>query len=150
MQSIMTHPISKYFGLGELVSAKVLNKYGAFAWNVFDPRLLDVLLWIREGLGIPLVVNTKQLQQRGFRENLSQIVKDKTKAGQLYLSGHTIGKAVDFSSGAMSAVAIRRWIRANIGSCPWPIRIEDDKSAPTWVHIDVMNNTESKLIEFSA
>lgn len=145
----MKHPIQKYFALQELVSAAVYQKYGDFAWNVFDTKLLDVLVWLREGLGIPLVCNTKQHQQRGFRENLCQIVKDKTKLGQLYLSGHTLGKAVDLSSGAMSAKDIRKWIRANIDSCPWPIRLENDKSAPSWVHIDVMNNT-SKLIEFSA
>lgn len=146
----MKHPVAKYFGLAELVSAAVLKKYGSFAWSVFDPRLLDVLLWLREGLGIPLVCNTKQHQQRGFRENLCTIVKEKTKAGQLYLSGHTIGKAVDLSSGAMTARDIRKWIRANIDSCPHPIRLEDDKSAPTWVHIDVMNTTDCKLVEFSA
>lgn len=145
----MKHPIQKYFALQELVSAAVYQKYGEFAWNVFDTKLLDVLVWLRGCLGIPLVCNTKQHQQRGFRENTCQIVTEKTKARQMYLSGHTLGKAVDLSSGDMSAKDIRKWIRANIDSCPWPIRLENDKSAPTWVHIDVMNNT-SKLIEFSA
>lgn len=144
------HKITKYFSLKELVSAKVYAKYGEFAWNFFDTRILDVLVWLREGLGIPLVCNTSTQQQRGFRENLCAIVLEKTRAGRLYLSAHTMGKGVDLSSGAMSAKEIRKWIRANIDSCPWPIRLEDDKSAPTWVHIDVMNNTGSKLVEFSA
>lgn len=145
----MRHDITKYFNLKELVSKAVYDKYGEFAWNVFDPRILDVAVWLREGLGIPLVCNTKTLQQRGFRENTCQIVADKTKARQMYLSPHPLGKGLDFSSGQMSARDIRKWIRANIDSCPWPIRLESDKSAPTWVHIDVMNDTDKKLIEFS-
>lgn len=145
----LQHKIQKFFNIKELVSAQVYAKYGEFAWNFFDTKLLDVLVWLRYGLGVPLVVNTKTLQQRGLRENTCPLAMEKTKSGQIYLSGHTLGKAVDLSSGAMSAAAIRKWIRANIDSCPWPIRLENDKSAPTWVHIDVMNNT-SKLIEFSA
>lgn len=146
----MKHTVQKYFSLAELVSSRVLAKYGELAWQVFDPRLLDVLVWLREGLGIPLVCNTKKLQQRGYRDNLSEIVMEKTKAGKLYMSGHTTGKGVDLSSGNMSAVYIRKWIRNNIDSCPWPIRLENDKSAPTWVHIDVMNDGQKKLVEFSA
>lgn len=145
----MMHPVQKYFTLPELVSSRVLAKYGDFAWNFFDPRLLDVLVWLREGMGIPLVCNTSTLQQRGLRENTCAIVQERTRAGALYMSAHVLGKGVDLSSGKKSAVEIRKWIRAHIDSCPWPIRLENDKSAPTWVHIDVMNNT-SKLIEFSA
>lgn len=150
----MNHKVTKYFTLPELVSRDVYKKYSDFAWRVFDTRLLDVIVWLREGLGIPLVCNNwatgGQLQQRGYRENTCQIVSDKTKAKQIYLSPHPLGKGVDLSSGQMSAKDIRRWIRANIDSCPWPIRLENDKSAPTWVHIDTMNELPSKLIEFNA
>ncbi len=148
------HKVSRYFDLRELVSKPVYQKYGSFAWAAFDSRLLDVIVWLREGLGIPLVCNNwaqgGQHQQRGLRENTCKIVADKTKDRQIYLSGHNLGKGVDLSSGQMSARDIRKWIRANIDSCPWPIRLEDDKSAPTWVHVDTMNNTDKKLIEFSA
>lgn len=140
----------RYFSLKELVSESVYKRYGEFAWAFFDPRLFDVLVWLREGTGVPLVCNTKQLQQRGYRENTCQIVRDKTRDGQMYCSAHMLGKGVDLSSGAMSAKDMRKWIRANVCSCPWPIRIENDKSAPTWLHIDVMNETDNKLIEFSA
>lgn len=146
----MKHKVMNYFSLKELVSEAVYKKYGDMAWSFFDPRLFDVLVWLREGLGVSLVCNTKTLQQRGYRENTCQIVSDKTKAKQLYCSSHMLGKGVDLSSGAMTAASMRKWIRANVGSCPWPIRIEDDKSAPTWLHIDVMNATDSKLIEFKA
>ena len=141
--------LKRYFALSELVGKDVYAKYGDFAWAFFDPRLLEVLLWLREGLGVPLVCNTKALQERGLRGNLSQQTKKKTAANDWYFSAHCLGKGVDLSSGSMTAANIRRWVRANIASCPHPIRLEGDKSAPTWVHIDVMNITNNKLQEFN-
>ena len=141
--------LKRYFALSELVSKDVYAKYGEFAWAFFDPRLLDVLLWLREGLGVPLVCNTTAMQQRGLRTNLSQLVQDKTKAGKLYLSAHCLGKGVDLSSSKMTAQQMRFWVRAHADACPHPIRIESDKSAPTWLHIDVMNMTDKQLVEFS-
>ena len=141
----------KYFDLREVVSKKVYDRYGQQAWQFFDPRLLAVVVWLRKNMGIPLVCNNwangGSLSQRGFRANLDQIVADKTKQGKLYCSAHCLGKGIDLSSGRASASAIRQWIRANIASCPYPIRLEDDVN---WVHIDVMNITDKKLIEFSA
>lgn len=146
----MKHPIQNYFSITELVSRQVAQKFGDQAWSFFDPRILDVLFWLRQNLGIPIVVNTSALQQRGLRENTCQIVADKTRRANLYCSAHTRGQAIDLSSGRMNAKDIRRWIRANINTCPHPIRLEDDKSAPTWVHIDVCNTSGNKLQEFSA
>lgn len=140
----------KYFALKECVSANVATRFGEQAWSFLDPRLLDVMVWIREGMNIPIVINTTSLQQRGYRENTSQIVKDKTKKGVTYASPHTRGMAFDFSSGKKTAVEIRKWIRANIATCPHPIRLESDKSAPTWVHVDVCNISKQKLVEFNA
>ena len=137
--------IKHYFALPELVGREVYAKYGDFAWAFLDPRLLDIILWLREGLNIPLVCNTSALQQRGLRTNLSPIVQEKTRAGKMYLSAHCLGKGVDLSSGKMSAEDMRKWIRKNIDSCPHPIRIEKDVN---WLHIDVMVATDDKLIEF--
>ena len=140
----------KYFALTEVVDAQTAKRDGEKAWGYFDLRLLEVLLWIRESLGIRIVINTKTLQQRGLRTNICQIVKSKTLAGILYISAHMLGKAFDFSSPDMSAKDIRKWIREHINECPYPIRLEDDKSATTWVHIDVCNITDKKLVEFKA
>ena len=140
----------KYFAIGEVVDAQTKQRDGEKAWRYFDLNLLEVLVWIRESLGIRMVINTKVLQQRGLRTNVCEIVKKKTLAGILYISGHGLGKAVDFSSPDMSAKDIRKWIRAHINECPHPIRLEDDKSAPTWVPIDTMNISDEKLEEFSA
>ena len=140
--------IKRYFALPELVGREVAAKYGEFAWAFFDPRLLDVILWLREGLGVPLVCNTPALQQRGLRTNMSPLVQEKTKAGRMYLSAHCLGKGVDLSSSKMSAKDMRKWVREHIDECPHPVRLEGDKSAPTWLHIDVMNITDNKLGEF--
>lgn len=140
--------IKRYFALPELVGRDVADKYGELAWAFLDSRLLDVILWLREGLNIPLVCNTPALQQRGLRTNLSPIVQEKTKACKMYLSAHCLGKGVDLSSSKMSANDMRKWIRQHIDECPHPIRLEGDKSAPTWMHVDVMNITDNKLVIF--
>ena len=140
--------IKRYFALPELVGREVYAKYGELAWAFLDTCLLEVILWMREGLGIPLVCNTVALQQRGLRTNLSPLVQEKTKAGKMYLSAHCLGKGVDLSSSKMSANDMRRWVRQHIAECPHPIRLEGDKSAPTWLHIDVMNITDNKLVIF--
>ena len=146
--------IRKYFSIRELVSKRVWNKCGDAAWSFFDPRLFDVVVWLRKGLGIPLVCNNwangGSLEQRGFRCNLDGLVKDKTDAGKLYCSAHIRGQAIDLSSGKMSAKQIRTWIRVHAAQCPHPIRLESDKSAPTWVHIDVCNISGQKIVEFDA
>lgn len=137
----------KYFALKEVVDHQTLSRDGDKAWGYFDLRLLEVLIWIREGLGIPLVINTKTQQQRGLRTNICEIVKQKTLAGILYISGHLLGKAVDFNAAGnrMTAEQIRQWIRDHIDKCPWPIRLEKDVN---WVHVDTCNATDQKLIEF--
>lgn len=138
--------LKKYFDISELVGKDCAKKYGEFAWAFFDIRLLEVILWLRVGLNIPLACNTSKLQQRGLRTNNCQMVREKTLANQMYCSAHVLGKGVDLSSGKMSAIEIRQWIRKHIDECPHPIRMERDV---TWLHVDVMNLTEDKLVEFN-
>lgn len=143
----------RYFDLREVVSKQVYERYGEQAWQFFDPRLLEVVLWLRKRLGIPLVCNNwangGKFDERGFRANLDPMVADKTKAGKLYCSAHCLGKGIDLSSGRISAPHIRQWIKNHLPEVPYPIRLESDKSAPTWVHIDVCNVTDKMIVEFS-
>lgn len=152
--SNILNEFKKYFDLREVVSKQVYQRYGEQAWMFFDPRLMEVVIWLRKGMGIPLVCNNwkngGKLDERGFRANLDYTVASKTKKGVLYCPAHGRGQGLDLSSGKARAPVIRQWIRQHINECPHPIRLEDDKSAPTWVHIDVCNVTEKKLIEFSA
>lgn len=55
--------IKRYFDISELVGKDCAKKYGELAWAFLDARLLEVLLWLREGTKIPLVCNTAKLQE---------------------------------------------------------------------------------------
>lgn len=137
----------RYFTLKEVVSPAVEKKRGEKAWAIFDTRLLDVMVWVREGIGRPITINHGTSVQRGFRENICQIVSDNTKKGILYVSAHPLGKGFDFDVKGMTAEEVRNWIRQHINECPWPIRLEKKVS---WVHIDTMNVCDTMLEEFDA
>ena len=141
----------KYFDLREVVSKKVFERYGQQSWQFLDPRLLAVVVWLRKGMGIPLVCNNwangGNLSQRGFRANLDPLVASKTKAGKLYCSAHCRGQAIDLSSGKMTAEQMRRWIRQHREDLPYPVRMEKDVN---WLHLDVANTTTDILVEFKA
>ena len=140
--------LKKYFDIRELVSKDVYNKFGQTAWRLFDTRLLETILVLREEiLKVPLVCNNWKsggtLTQRGFRENIAQIVWSKTNAGTLYVSAHCIGQGVDLSSSKMSADDMRNTIGLNARKLPYNVRIENKQGAPTWLHIDVMTEPDS-------
>lgn len=139
----------KHFKVYEIVSKSVYDKYGENALKFFDARLIELIDIVREILNVPLVCNDwkngGKIQQRGFRENTSQIVKDKTIKGVMYISAHSIGKGIDFISPKMTAEEMRNRLISNANKLPFKIRMESDKSAPTWLHIDVccdLNQTE--------
>lgn len=91
------------FGIKELVSPIVYNKWGEQAWMFFSPGILKELDLIRETYGKPIIINNwasgGNLRQCGLRSNLDQIVMDKTKSGVLYLSRHTLSTAFDLHCG---------------------------------------------------
>lgn len=136
---------SKYFKLSELVCPHILEKYGERAWMFLDSRLLLNLDTIRERIGKPIYVNMGDMRQRGFRCPKCEIVKEKLDAGELYLSAHTMGKAVDFNVRDIEADVMRLWLAKNGHLLPYPIRIE---SGVTWVHMDVFPNPTDQKIYF--
>ena len=58
----------------------------------------------------------------------------------VYLSGHPLGKAWDFTVKGMTAQEVRDWLKTNQILLPYPIRVESDV---TWVHIDVLEYGQS-------
>jgi len=134
--------VKKYFKLEELVSKAVHNKYGEAAWFIFQTELLASLLLIRVGLDKPITINTWEnggrFDERGYRENLSDIVQAKTNQGQVYISGHVLGMAVDFTVKGMTATEVRAWIVENAEMFPCKIRLERNVNGKeiTWVHLD--------------
>lgn len=88
-----------HFGIKELVSPVVYQKFGENSWMFFDRTILEDLDTIRETWANSIIINNWQwggnLQQCGLRSNLDQIPCDKTRREQLYLSAHCMGKAFD-------------------------------------------------------
>ena len=130
--------IKDYFDIRELTCPHVYDKFREYAWNFFDPRLLDTLLVIREKIGKPIYVNNWDMggnfTQRGFRCNICPLVKEKTALEKLYVTAHNQGMGVDFDVKGMSAEEVRKWIVDNKIFLPHPIRLESDVN---WVHLDV-------------
>lgn len=146
--------LKKYFDVRELISKAVWERMGESAWLLFDPRLLEVLLVLRRDvLCVPLVCNNwakgGTMQQRGLRENVCPMVAEKTKAGKMYLSEHTMGRAVDLSAIGKTADEMRELIKQHASRLPYNIRVEDGESAPTWLHVDV-RDTGQKVYFFKA
>lgn len=141
--------IKDFFNIRELVCPDTYNKHKDNSWQFIDNRLLSVLLWLRQGIGKPITINTwhkgGSFSQRGLRCNLCSLVADKTKKGILYLSAHQQGMAVDLDVAGMTADQVRKWIDVHQSSLPCPIRLE---SGVTWVHIDVRNTGKGKIEYF--
>lgn len=146
--------VQKYFGIKELVCPHVWERFGESAWVFIDRRLLAVLLWIREELGLPIVVNNwakgGQYSQRGLRCNCCALVKEKTALEKVYLTMHGFGKAVDFGVVGMKSAEVQKWLEENKERLPYPIRAERDTNG--WTHIDVRVDAEEsgeRLIWFN-
>ena len=84
----------QYFGIKELVSPVVYDKWKEQAWMFFDENVLQDLDKIRETYGSPIIINNwaNGLKQCGLRSNMDEMVKSKKT---LYLSAHTMGKGFD-------------------------------------------------------
>lgn len=143
--------VKQYFSIKELVSKAVFDKWGERSWQFLDEKMLETLLVIRRDiLAVGLVCNDWSFggksQQRGLRENTSQIVAQKTRSGQIYISPHILGKAFDLVSSKMSAEEMRRQIASKAYLLPYPIRVESGSSAPTWLHVDLMVLDDNRKI----
>jgi len=136
--------IKGYFLIEEFVSQKVYNKHGERAWKFLCPRLLHTMLIIREGIGKPITINTwhkgGSFKQRGLRSNLGYIFMSKFKKGVLYLSGHVLGRAVDFDVKGVEAKDVRDWIDLNADKLPYKVRLENRMKGKqiNWVHLDML------------
>lgn len=136
----------------EVVCPHMFEKYGDNAIKFLDRDLIAVLDIIRNKiLKCPIVINNGTWKQRGFRCNICQLVADKTKAGKMYLSGHNLGKACDFSCSKYTVVQIHEMIKKNADLLPCKIRLESSIDAPTWVHVDIMTyGQKDKVYVFRA
>lgn len=144
--------LSKYFSIVELVGPKEYSRDKDLCWRYLRTELLHTILVVRKDiLKTPMIVNTwksgGRFDERGFRTNISDIVKSKTVSGSLYISPHMLGAAIDFDAKGMTAEEARDKIIQFQDLFPCPIRLE---SGTNWVHIDVYDSLGSskKVIMF--
>lgn len=139
--------LSLYFDLSELVCPDVLKKYGERAWQFFDTALLHTLLVVRRDiLKVPLYANDGvSYTQRGLRCNLCELNRTKTDSRNLYMSAHSLGKAVDMESPKMTAQQMRDKIAEKADLLPYNVRIERDVS---WLHIDTYDAGNGEKITY--
>lgn len=143
--------LKKYVQIQEVVCPHTFKKWGEQSWNFMSVEILETLLWVRELLNKPIVINNYNVggtySQRGLRCNLCQLVKDKTNKGQHYMSQHQLANGVDFSVPGMEAEGVRNILRKNKDTAPYPFRLERSVS---WIHIDCMDMANDvKLNEFN-
>lgn len=133
----------KHFDITELVDKDVYQLHKENAIRFFDPRILEIIDWIRENIDRPITINNWNnggtFSQRGLRHNRSNLVKSKNR---IYLSAHVLGMAFDFDVEGKTAKEVRGWIVAHKDELPYSIRLEKDVS---WVHIDVATTSEEKI-----
>jgi len=133
--------LKNYFRIEELVCPHTFDKFGDKSWQFLDTEMLHTLLVLRaEILCVPMVINDYifggKNTQRGLRCNICQLVKDKTKKNQIYLSAHCNGAGTDAVFGVktgMTAEKARQLIKEKQDLLPYNIRIEKDV---IWLHFD--------------
>jgi hypothetical protein len=142
--------ITDYFELNEVVCPEVYHKYGDFAWNFFDSRLLITMEALRQRLNKPITVNNwkdgGEFSQRGFRCVQCHLMISTFQTGELFVDPHTTGKAWDFDVQGLVAEEVRQYIIKNKNLWPYQLRLEDNVS---WVHLDIYNNGADKVVLFN-
>ena len=127
------------FGIKELVSKIVYDKFGEQAWMFFDPDTLDDLDTIREANGAAIIINNwatgGNLSQCGLRSNMDPLVRQKTG---LYVSGHCLGKAFDLHdihgrNERLFNIVLDLIKKKKLKKFK---RLESFKLTPGWVHVD--------------
>lgn len=140
--------VQRYFSLRELVDEPTYKKYGDFAWNFFDTRLLETLFVLRDKIiKQPMTINNwmtgGKFSQRGLRHNMSAEILKYTNQNKQYMSAHMLGAGCDFDAKGMTAAEVRSLIQAKASLLPHPVRLED---GVTWVHIDVYNDGSKEKV----
>ena len=136
---------SRYFDIKELVCPHVYSKFGKFAWNFVDYKVVYLINDIRGRLNKPITVNNGELTQRGLRCPHCEIVKKKLEEGALYMSAHTFGKAFDFDVEGLTAEEVRLYLVAKKSLWPYAFRLEKNV---TWVHLDIFTEGLEKITFF--
>lgn len=142
--------LKKYFQIQEIVCPHCYNKFGEQSWQFISTELLSTLYILRTKIfNKPITINTwksgGQFSQRGLRCNMCQLVKNKSS---IYLSAHSLGKAIDFNVQGLTSNQVNDIVRNNANNFEYPIRLESNTSG--WSHIDCYEpvGSNQKIVEF--
>ena len=148
--------VFEYFNIKELVSKEVYDRFKDsgkyYVISRFDPRLLQTVLFIRTQRDLSMIINNwawgGNLDERGLRTNVSDIVKRKTSQGHPYISGHPLSCAVDFNIKGETAEETREWLQTIEDNLPFKIRLEHHLNGEviSWVHLDVINQPKNPKV----
>lgn len=142
----LINEVKQYFNKEELFCPHVLDKYGERAWQFLSIELLHTLLVVRRDiLQVPLYANGEGYTQRGLRCNQCSLNRDRTGRGEVVMSAHSLGKAIDLVSYKMRAQQMRDRIAENADLLPYKIRMERDV---TWLHIDCYDTGNTSKITY--
>jgi len=143
----------KHFTIEELVSPIVFNDRGEQAWDLLDPRLLQMLDQLVDRFGA-IIVNTwksgGKFDLRGYRGR-RDLPKDHFIRGRgkdtysLDYDQHIHGRAADCTPLNTTVHKIRDYILNHQDEFPLIGGIELDVS---WLHIDVRPRRNGKIVAF--
>lgn len=131
---------AKYFRIYELVDKRTYNKYGQFAWQFIDPRLIKAIDTLRKTFGSATINSWKwggQYKNSGLRT-------PQCKIGSA-MSQHRFGRGADMKFKNVTPQEVRKAIRKDLDYWKKLINCIENKT-PTWVHVDVRNCIPIKFV----
>ena len=153
----MNSKFEKYFDTHEIASLYVCNTNSpSTIYGMFDERLKELIVWVREGIGRPMYANNwilyEKLKQANprlvkFEQRGIRVKDDPDCKRQKFVPGsaHFKGKGLDFDVKGMTAEQVRVWLYDNQEEAPVRFRVE---KGVNWVHVDVMPHKASDKAYF--
>jgi hypothetical protein len=136
--------ISKYFTIQEMVPKEIYLRFGRDSQWFIDPRLMTLLDFIREFIGVPMTVNNWNsggtLSQRGYR------IPDTPTGGRL--SQHKFGRAADVSYKGKTVQEVYNLILANekVFMDAGLTTLENIEFTKSWLHCDIRWTGLNKIL----
>lgn len=140
--------ISQHFDIREFVSPETWERNGPDSIKFIDPKLIDLAEFMRKYFGASVIINNwhtgGNFKNRGFRDFDSKV------GG--FTSQHRQGKAFDCNIKGFTIAELHKAIKKDERAfyAAGLRRIEDIKDAPTWLHCDIKDGIDNKIVVFRA
>lgn len=136
---------SKYFKVQEFINPDTYKELGDDSINLIDPDLIIIADFIREDIGIPIIINNwhlgGQYKESGLRHKDSRTGAPK--------STHKLGKGMDIKIKGFFGDDWYGYVKNNAKKL-YDLglrRIEDKSIATTWCHMDTKEHREIDVIQ---